>query len=370
MKKKIAIIKGDGIGPEIIVQAQQVLDAVSKRFGHQFDYVDCLMGACAIDIVGKALPIETLVGCMESDAILLGAIGHPKYDNNPLATVRPEQGLLELRRALNLYTNIRPVHVFPSLSHLSPLKEHKLKNVDFVIFRELAGGIYYGQKECNQQRTQATDTCTYTRSEIEGIAKHAFEYAGRRRNKLLLVDKANVLETSRLWRHTVQRLAQQYEFVEVAYMFADNAAMQIIQNPQQFDVILTENMFGDILSDEASVLCGSLGLLPSASLGNDNALFEPIHGSYHTAAGKDIANPIGAILSVAMMLDYLGMETEAETVRSAVAWSINEGLVTSDLNSQRNYTTSYVGGAIAKQILEGDKSTAINNLMLGQSTIV
>ena len=279
MKKNIAIIAGDGIGPEVTKQAVKVLDAVAHQFGYTFDYKHCLMGAVAIDKTGNPLPEETIEACLASDAILFGAIGHPKYDNDPSATVRPEQGLLKLRKVLQLFANIRPVLTYPSLQHLSPLKSKQLLGVDFVIFRELTGGIYFGDKTLNEDQTSASDVCTYTKDEIARIAHLAFQYAGKRRNKLTLVDKANVLETSRLWRKTVQEIARDYPQVAVDYMFVDNAAMQIIINPRQFDVILTENMFGDILSDEASVLTGSLGLLPSASIGSSLALFEPIHGS-------------------------------------------------------------------------------------------
>src|SRR5258705_1096925 len=249
MKKQITVIEGDGIGPEVTRQAVKVLNAVTDKFGHEFGYKYCLMGADAIDKTGNPLPDETIEACLNSDAILFGAIGHPKYDNDPSAKVRPEQGLLKLRRSLQLFANIRPVNTYPSLHHLSPLKNKILEGVDFIIFRELTGGIYFGKKELNEEGTKASDDCVYTREEIERIAHLAFQYAGQRRKKLTLVDKANVLETSRLWRKVTQELASQYADVKVDYLFVDNAAMQIIVNPKQFDVILTENMFGDILSD-------------------------------------------------------------------------------------------------------------------------
>lgn len=280
MKKRIAVIEGDGIGPEVTRQAVKVLNAVAAAFNHEFDYSYCLMGADAIDKTGTPLPDETIDICLNSDAILFGAIGHPKYDNDPAAKVRPEQGLLKLRKSLQLYANIRPVTTYSSLFHLSPLKSKNIEGVDFIIYRELTGGIYFGKKETAADGSQASDDCTYSREEIERIAHLAFQHARKRKNKLTLVDKANVLETSRLWRKVVQELALQYSDVAVDYMFVDNAAMQIILNPKQFDVILTENMFGDIISDEASVISGSLGLLPSASVGKGAALFEPIHGSY------------------------------------------------------------------------------------------
>ena len=295
MKKNIAVIEGDGIGPEVTRQSVKVLDAIAEKFGHEFNYSYCLMGAISIDKTGTPLPQETIDICLDSDAILFGAIGHPKYDNDPTAKVRPEQGLLGLRKALQLFANIRPVSTYPSLHHLSPLKTKNIEGVDFVIYRELTGGIYFGKKETNAEGNYAVDECCYSTPEIERIAHLAFQAAQKRRKKLTLVDKANVLETSRLWRKVVKEIATQYSDVELNFLFVDNAAMQIILNPKQFDVILTENMFGDIISDEASVISGSLGLLPSASVGNRTSLFEPIHGSYPQAAGKDIANPIGSI---------------------------------------------------------------------------
>src|SRR3954467_3655092 len=276
MKKNIGVILGDGIGPEVTRQAIKVLDAVAERFRHDFHYKYGLMGAIAIDKTGNPLPDETIEMCLNSDAILFGAIGHPKYDNDPTAKVRPEQGLLKLRKSLQLFANIRPVTTYSALHHLSPLKNKNLEDVDFIIFRELTGGIYFGKKETNEEKTQAIDECVYTKPEIDRITHLAFQYAMQRRKRLTLVDKANVLETSRLWRKVVQEIAAEYPEVAVDYMFVDNAAMQIILYPKQFDVILTENMFGDIISDEASVISGSLGLLPSASIGTGVALFEPI----------------------------------------------------------------------------------------------
>src|SRR6478609_2551330 len=328
MNKNITVIEGDGIGPEVTRQSIKVLNAIATQFNHTFTYTYHLMGAVAIDKTGNPLPDETIESCLDSDAVLFGAIGHPKYDNDPTAKVRPEQGLLKLRKSLQLFANIRPITIYPSLHHLSPLKSKALEDVDMVIYRELTGGIYFGKKTLNSEGTQASDDCVYTTEEIERIAHLAFKSAQQRRRKLTLVDKANVLETSRLWRKVVQGIASQYPDVAVDYMFVDNASMQIILNPKQFDVILTENMFGDIISDEARVLSGSLGLAPSASVGKGTALFEPIHGSYPQAAGKDIANPIGSILSAAMMLDYFNMHTEAKAVRDAVSWTLQSGFVT------------------------------------------
>lgn len=371
MEKKIAVILGDGIGPEVTRQSIKVLDIIAERFGHRFHYAFGLMGADAIDKTGNPLPDETIATCLESDAILFGAIGHPKYDNDPTAKVRPEQGLLKLRKELQLFANIRPVHTYHALQHLSPLKSKQMKGVDFVIFRELTGGIYFGKKELSEDKNRASDDCVYTRPEVERVSHLAFRYAQNRRKKLTLVDKANVLETSRLWRRVVQEIAQQYSDVSVDYMFVDNASMQIILNPAQFDVVLTENMFGDIISDEASVLSGSLGLLPSASVGNKTALFEPIHGSYPQAAGKDIANPLGSILSAAMLLDHFTMIREAAAVRSAVAWTLANGFVSKDIDPINNYATSAIGDLIAEYIeKKHDEEAHGSNASLNKSTII
>jgi 3-isopropylmalate dehydrogenase len=335
MKKKIAVLSGDGIGPEVTIQALKVLQAIEKKYKHNFTYTHADMGAIAIDKHGVPLPDETLKVCKSSDAILFGAIGHPKYDNDPSAKIRPEQGLLKLRKSLGLFANIRPVTLYPTLAHLSPLKPEKVQGVDCVIFRELTGGIYFGKKGYSKDGKKAFDHCEYSIFEIERIAHLAFKSAQIRRKKLTLVDKANVLETSRLWRATVQKMATQYPDVTLDWMYVDNAAMQLIQFPAHFDVILTENMFGDIISDEASVLVGSLGLLPSASVGAKTALFEPIHGSYPQATGKDIANPIAAILSAAMLLDHFGLVNEANDIRNSVLKVLSEGYGTPDLNAEK-----------------------------------
>lgn len=371
MKKNIAVINGDGIGPEVTQQSIKVLDAVAEQFGHEFVYTHCLMGAVAIDATGNPLPDETIEICLNSDAILFGAIGHPKYDNDPTAKVRPEQGLLKLRKSLQLFANIRPISTYAALHHLSPLKTKQLEGVDFIIFRELTGGIYFGKKETNDDQTWASDECSYSKNEIERVSHQAFKYAQQRRKKLTLVDKANVLETSRLWRKVVQEIAQQYPDVKVDFLFVDNAAMQIILNPKQFDVILTENMFGDIISDEASVITGSLGLLPSASVGNATALFEPIHGSYPQAAGKDIANPLGSVLSAAMMLDYFGLQKEAELVREAVDWTLQNGFVTKDIDPVNFYFTSTIGELISDYVADRIPGRVNkNNIELRKSTII
>lgn len=369
--KKIAVIEGDGIGPEVTRQAVRILNAIAESFNHEFEYTYCLIGADAIDKTGTPLPDETIEICLKSDAILFGAIGHPKYDNDPTAKVRPEQGLLKLRKSLQLYANIRPVSTYSSLFHLSPLKSKNIEGVDFIIYRELTGGIYFGKKETSADGNLASDDCSYSREEIERIAHLAFQHAQKRKKKLTLVDKANVLETSRLWRKVVQELASQYTEVAVDYMFVDNASMQIIVNPKQFDVILTENMFGDILSDEASVISGSLGLLPSASIGKTSALFEPIHGSYPQAAGKDIANPIGSILSAAMLLDHLDMKEEAQVVRDAVNWTLLNSFVTKDIDPVNFYFTSTIGELIC-DFVSGKISGSVNteNIELRKSTII
>ncbi len=371
MNKNIAVILGDGIGPEVTRQAIKVLNAVGEKFGHAFYYTYGLMGADAIDKTGSPLPDETLEMCANSDAILFGAIGHPKFDNDPTAKVRPEQGLLKLRKSLGLFANIRPVTTFPSLQHLSPLKGKLLEDVDLVVYRELTGGIYFGKKEMNADFTEASDLCIYNRGEIERIAHLAFKAAQQRKKKLTLIDKANVLATSRLWRKIVQELAADYKDVTVDYMYVDNAAMQIIINAKQFDVILTDNMFGDFISDEASVLSGSLGMLPSASVGEHTALFEPIHGSYPQAAGKDIANPTGSILSSALLLDHLHMTKEAALVREAVTWALDTKFVTKDIDPINYYFTSTVGDLISEYVagrLPDDINQA--NIELRKSTLI
>lgn len=351
MKLNIAILPGDGIGPEIIEQAMKAVKAVAKKFNHELTYEYGLTGAVAIDKVGDPYPAETHELCMKSDAVLFGAIGDPKFDNNPKATVRPEQGLLAMRKKLGLYANIRPVETFESLLHKSPLRRELVEGADFVCIRELTGGIYFGEKGRLDNGNTAFDTCTYTRMEIERILKLAYEFAAKRNKKLTVVDKANVLESSRLWREVAQEMAPNYPDIKTEFMFVDNAAMQIIQWPKNFDVMVTENMFGDILTDEASVITGSLGLLPSASIGIHTSVFEPIHGSYPQAAGKDIANPIATILSAAMMFEYaFDLKEEGKLIRNAVAASMTEGYVTEDISEGTAYKTSQVGDWIAAWI--------------------
>lgn len=351
MNLKIAVLPGDGIGPEIIEQAIKAVKAVCRKFGHTHEFNYALTGAVAIDQTGDPYPPETHELCMQSDAVLFGAIGDPRFDNNPKAPVRPEQGLLRMRKQLGLYANIRPVETFPSLLHKSPLRRDLVEGADFVCIRELTGGIYFGEKGRKDNGNTAFDTCTYTREEIVRILKLAYEFAGKRNRKLTVVDKANVLESSRLWREVAQELAPQYPDIGTDYMFVDNAAMQIIQWPKKFDVMVTENMFGDILTDEASVITGSLGLLPSASIGIHTSVFEPIHGSYPQAAGKNIANPIATILSAAMMFEYaFNLNNEGKIIRQAVAASLEAGFVTVDIAEGTSRSTSDVGDWIASWI--------------------
>jgi len=352
MDYKIALLPGDGIGPEIVAQAVKVLKATGNKYGHHFDFSEGLVGAAAIDARGNAFPDETLRLCMDADAVLFGAIGDPRFDNDPKAKVRPEQGLLAMRRELGLYANIRPVTTFKSLIHKSPLRPDLVEGADFVVVRELTGGIYFGEpRGRSEDLEKAYDTSVYTRKEVRRIADLAFEYAARRDKRLTVVDKANVLATSRLWRETIQEMEPDHPEIAVDYMFVDNAAMQIIQWPKKFDVLVTENMFGDILSDEASVITGSLGLLPSASVGIHTSVFEPIHGSYPQAAGKDIANPLATVLSAAMLLEIsLKLTEEAAAVRAVVTRSMEEGIVTEDIATGKAYKTSEVGAWLAANL--------------------
>ncbi|MGM0933238.1 MAG: 3-isopropylmalate dehydrogenase [Bacteroidota bacterium] len=371
MKLKIAVLPGDGIGPEITQQSVKVLKAVADRFDHHFQFEDALVGAAAIDLLNNPLPEATLELCKKSDAVLFGAIGHPRFDNNPDAKVRPEQGLLQLRKGLGLFANIRPVNAYDKLIEQSPLKADRIAGADMVIYRELTGGIYFGDKFTAEDGQSATDVCTYSVEEISRVAHLAFKAAEKRSRKLTLVDKANVLETSRLWRKTVTAIGKEYPDVALDFLFVDNAAMQMILNPTQFDVILTENMFGDILSDEASVIGGSIGLLASASVGNESAMFEPIHGSYPQATGKGIANPVASILSAAMLLEHFGLIEEAEAVKKAVELSIKLNVCTIDINKDNHYTTEKVGDFLEGLISEVDNISINNeNLNLGQMTII
>ncbi|MBQ9192867.1 MAG: 3-isopropylmalate dehydrogenase [Bacteroidales bacterium] len=349
MKLKIAKLPGDGIGPEVVEQAVKAVDAVCARFGHEVSYTYGYVGACAIDRFGNAYPAGTHALCMDSDAVLFGAVGDPKYDNDPTAKVRPEQGLLAIRKQLGLYANLRPVETFKSLVEKSPLKTEFVDGADFLCIRELTGGMYFGEKGRKDGGNTAYDTCIYSRAEVERILRLAFEYARRRRKHLTVVDKANVLESSRLWRQVAQEMEPAWPDIRVDYMFVDNAAMQLIRCPKFFDVLVTENTFGDILTDEASCISGSMGLLASASVGEHTSLFEPIHGSYPQAAGKNIANPVAAILSAAMMFEYaFGLMDEGKAIREAVAASLEAGVTTEDLGG--SCSTSAVGDWIASKI--------------------
>lgn len=353
MNKHIAVIGGDGIGPEVTAQAVKALNAVAQKFGHTFKYTNALGGASAIDQCGDPMPDSTIATCKECDAVLFGAFGDPKYDNDPNAKVRPEQGLLKIRKDLGLYANIRPIFTFESLIHKSPIKKEIVENSDFVVVRELTGGMYFGMKGRTEDGKTAFDTNTYSTYEIERILKTAFDLAASRRKKVTVVDKANILATSRLWRETAMRISQNYPEVTTDYMFVDNASMRIITTPKDFDVIVTENTFGDILTDEASVITGSMGMMPSASVGTYTSLFEPIHGSYPQAAGKNIANPMAAILSAAMLLEMaFELKPEAEAIKSAVNQAIKNGIVTEDIAKGKVYSTTEVGDYIATSILE------------------
>ncbi|MFT6996592.1 MAG: 3-isopropylmalate dehydrogenase [Cryomorphaceae bacterium] len=352
MKMNIALLAGDGIGPEVIDQAVKVVDAIAKKFDHEITWKPALTGAAAIDAVGDPYPDETHDICAAADAVLFGAIGHPRFDNDPTAKVRPEQGLLKMRKKLGLYANVRPTFTFPSLIDNSPLKRERIEGTDLVFFRELTSGIYFGKSGREDNGNTAYDTCTYTRAEIRRLAVKGFEAAMLRSKKLCCVDKANVLESSRLWRETVQSMEKEYPEVEVSYEFVDAVAMRLVQWPNSYDVLITENLFGDILTDEASVISGSMGLMPSASLGDKTSLFEPIHGSYPEATGKNIANPLATVLSAAMMFEIsFGLTLEAEAIRAAVHQSLEEGVVTEDLaNGRKSFKTSEVGDWLVSRI--------------------
>ena len=354
MDLKIALLAGDGIGPEVIGQAVKVSDTIAKKFNHNIQWTPALTGAAAIEAVGDPYPEETHQICLAADAVLFGAIGHPRYDNDPSAKVRPEQGLLKMRQKLGLFANVRPTFTFPSLLDKSPLKKERIEGTDLVFLRELTGGIYFGERGRLDGGHTAFDTCTYTRKEIERLARKGFELAQSRSKKLCCVDKANVLESSRLWRETVQALEKDYPDVEVAYEFVDAVAMRLVQWPNSYDVLITENLFGDILTDEASVISGSMGLMPSASVGETNALYEPIHGSFPQATGLGIANPLATVLSAAMMFEMsFGLMEEGKMIRAVVDQSLAEGMVTEDLkeNGEKGISTSEVGDYLVSKIL-------------------
>lgn len=352
MELKIAVLAGDGIGPEISAEGVKVMKAVCSKFGHQVTFTETLCGAAAIDAVGNPFPEETLKACQDADAVLFSAVGDPRFDNNPNAKVRPEQGLLAMRKQLGLFANIRPVQTFDCLIHKSPLKDELVRGADFVCIRELTGGMYFGEKK--EGDDYAYDTNAYSRHEVERILKVAFEYAQRRRKHLTVVDKANVLASSRLWRKVAQEMAPQYPDVQTDYMYVDNASMRMIQDPKFFDVMVTENTFGDILTDEGSCISGSMGLLPSASTGESTPVFEPIHGSWPQAKGLNIANPLAQILSVAMLFEYFNLMEEGTLIRRAVDASLEANVRTPEIQvaGGEKYGTKEVGQWITDFILQ------------------
>lgn len=355
MQFKIAVLAGDGIGPEISVQGVDVMTAVCEKFGHEVKYDYALCGAAAIDAVGNPFPDETYEICKNVDAVLFSSVGDPKYDNDPTAKVRPEQGLLAMRKKLGLFANIRPVQTFKCLLHKSPLRAELVEGADFLCIRELTGGMYFGEKY--QDNDKAYDTNYYTRPEIERILRVGFEYAMKRRKHLTVVDKANVLASSRLWRQIAQEMAPQYPEVQTDYMFVDNAAMRMIQEPTFFDVMVTENTFGDILTDEGSCISGSMGLLPSASTGESTPVFEPIHGSWPQAKGLNIANPLAQILSVAMLFEYFDCKEEGALIRRAVDASLDACVRTPEIQVEggEKYGTKEVGAWIVNYIRNSEK---------------
>ena len=350
MNLKIAVLAGDGIGPEIMEQGVAVMSAVAEKFGHQVSYREALCGAHAIDEVGDPFPEETFQACKEADAVLFASVGDPKFDNDPTAKVRPEQGLLAMRKKLGLFANIRPVETFECLIHKSPLKDEIVRGADFICIRELTGGMYFGEKK--EGTDEAYDTCAYTRPEVERILRVAYQYARQRRHHLTVVDKANVLASSRLWRKVAQEMMVEYPDVETDFMYVDNAAMRMIQDPRFFDVMVTENTFGDILTDEGSVITGSMGLLPSASTGESTPVFEPIHGSWPQGKGLNIANPLAQILSVAMLYEYFDLKAEGALIREAVNASLAANVRTPEIQVEGapQYGTLEVGAWIVDYI--------------------
>ena len=356
MKKNITVLRGDGIGPEIVAEAIKVLDAVGKKYSHEFSYTEVDIGGCSIDKYGVPITEEGMAKCKAADSVLLGAVGGPKWDNvDP--SIRPEKALLAVRKELNLFANLRPTKLFPQLADSSPLKQEIVGNgIDLMIVRELTGGIYFGKRRTEEVDgvKVATDEMTYSVPEIERIGRVAFESAKKRSGRLASVDKANVLDSSRLWRATMHKLAEEYKDVEYSDILVDNTAMQLIKNPSQFDVIVTENMFGDILSDEASMLTGSIGMMPSASLSDTTlGMYEPIHGSAPDIAGMDIANPIGTIMSVAMMLRFsFDMPAEADAIEAAVNKALDDGYRTGDImqDGMKKVRCSEMGTIIASNI--------------------
>ena len=350
MKLKIAVLAGDGIGPEIMEQGVAVLKATAEKFGHETTFTEALCGAHAIDEVGDPFPEETFKICQEADAVLFASVGDPRFDNDPTAKERPEQGLLAMRKKLGLFANIRPVQTFDCLVHKSPLKDELVSGADFICIRELTGGMYFGEKK--EGTDEAYDTNYYTRPEVERILRVAYQYAQRRRRHLTVVDKANVLASSRLWRKVAQEMMTEYPDVQTDFMYVDNAAMRMIQDPKFFDVMVTENTFGDILTDEGSCITGSMGLLPSASTGSSTPVFEPIHGSWPQGKGLNIANPLAQILSVAMLFEHFGLEAEGALIREAVNASLDQNIRTPEIQVEggAHYGTREVGTWIVDYI--------------------
>ncbi len=350
MNLKIAVLPGDGIGPEISVQGVAVMNAACEKFGHKVSYEYAICGADAIEKTGDPFPEETFRICMNADAVLFSAVGDPKFDNDPTASVRPEQGLLAMRKRLGLFANIRPIETFDCLLHKSPLKDDIVRGADFICIRELTGGMYFGEKY--RDNDKAFDTNIYTRPEIERILQVAYDYAMHRRRHVTVIDKANILDTSRLWRKVAKEIADKYPEVTTDYMFVDYASMRIIQEPGFFDVIVTENTFGDILTDEASCISGSMGLLPSASTGEHTPVFEPVHGSWPQAKGLNIANPLAQILSVAMLFEYFNLTEEGALIRKAVKASLDANVRTPEIQTEGEpfYGTHEVGAWIADYI--------------------
>ncbi|MEX0273714.1 MAG: 3-isopropylmalate dehydrogenase [Flavobacteriaceae bacterium] len=372
MHLKIALLEGDGIGPEVVQQSVKCLRAIEDLFGHSFQFTQAPVGARAIALHDNPLPQQTLDLCQQSDAILFGAIGSLEYDQDPNAKIRPEQGLLKLRKELALFANIRPIKMFSALSANSPIKESVVKGVDLVIFRELLGGSYFSEKTVSQDLRHATDLNEYSEGHISRIAHLAFKAAKKRKKKITLADKANVLETPRLWRRTVMGIAESYPDVQLDCQFIDNVTYQLVTDPKQFDVILTDNMFGDVLNNLGSVIIGSNAILPSASIGGENAMFEPVHGSYPQAAGKNVANPVASILSAVLLLQHFGLEEEADALMIAVIKSFQKKIVTPDILGSSDYGTDYVGDFIASNIEDADEVPTMNmeNIGLGKSTII
>jgi 3-isopropylmalate dehydrogenase len=356
MRKRIVILPGDGIGKEVTTEGKRVLDKIAELFDHQFEYDYATIGHDAIEATGNPLPDESLAILKKADAILFGAVGHPKYDNDPTLKVRPEQGLLKMRKELGLYANLRPIKLFDELLDASSIKAEVLKGSDILFFRELTGDVYFGEKGRKDDGNTAYDLMIYQRYEIERIAHKAFQAARTRKKKVTSVDKANVLESSRLWRSVVQEIGKQYRDVELEHQFVDSAAMKLIQNPRSFDVVLTGNLFGDILTDEASQIAGSMGMLASASVGDSIGLYEPIHGSAHDITGKGIANPLASILSAALMLDIsFGLKEESDIIISSIEQTLKQGWRTADIADQKTLkekilNTSDMGSRVVAQV--------------------